>query len=286
MRKVFSLMLLLATILTLTACGDDKEDEPKIPPTLDQFDYIISVGESMPVKGKSLENISWEGDDFVANIDNKGILHGNKIGYTRIYSKEITGGELTNIRVVVEPKNTNYSEPLLYHSGVGGQIKYENGYLKFDPMSYGAMQKSDIWETMSMFIPTYIEMCGLPWTIHKRDNSSIIFKTDKPNSPYVAYLFDEDKTVMGVGVYVEPTKVQSLPEFLNERYLIYDVDVNKLTANFAHAITRYETTIDYIGKMEYSAASNFVIILYMQPSSKSRSSYEDILEYFKSLNLK
>lgn len=30
MRKVFSLMLLLATIITFTACGDDKEDEPDV----------------------------------------------------------------------------------------------------------------------------------------------------------------------------------------------------------------------------------------------------------------
>lgn len=29
MKKVFSLMLLLATMLTFTACGDDDKDEPK-----------------------------------------------------------------------------------------------------------------------------------------------------------------------------------------------------------------------------------------------------------------
>ena len=100
MKKVFSLMLLLATIvIALPSCSDD--DEPNAP-QLTQFDYTLYAGETTNVKGESLSNLEWVGDKFVANIDKDGILHANKIGYTRIHSTDITAGDYTGIRVVVK----------------------------------------------------------------------------------------------------------------------------------------------------------------------------------------
>lgn len=284
MKKVFSLMLLLATIFTFTSCGGD--DEPQVQPKLTQFDYTIFAGESTPVKGEALENLTWEGDNFVAEIDNKGILHANKTGYARIWSKDITGGDLTNIRVVVTPRNTSFSEPLLYHSGVGSQIKYEDGYFKFDPMSYGSMPKADMWGIMSSFITHYIKECGLPWTLYKQDASSMIFKTDKSASPYVIYLFDSNREVVAAGVYINPLQMNSLPDFLNERYLIYDVDTSNYTANFAHAIGYSgEPIVDYVGQMGYSSSLGLVIIAYTKGGDASRSNNNEFMDVLKNIEL-
>lgn len=283
MKKVFSLMLLLATIvIALPSCSDD--DEPKAP-QLTQFDYTLYAGETTNVKGESLSNLEWVGDKFVANIDKDGILHANKTGFTSIYSNDIKAGDYIGIKVIVKPKVTKYSEPLLYWHGIGEQVKYADGYIQFTPMSYSNMPTSDIWEIMSSFIPHYIKECGLPWTIYKQDASTIIFKTDKSASPYVAYLFDSDKTVMGVGVYINPLQVDLLPEFLNERYLIYDVDVSNYTANFAHAVGyRDEPKIDYVGQMGYSSSIGLILIAYA-PINNARGENYSVFDVLSKIEL-
>lgn len=262
-------MLLLATlVIALPSCSDDEPNAPQ----LTQFDYTLYAGETTNVKGESLSNLEWVGDKFVANIDKDGILHANKIGYTRIHSNDITAGDYIGIRVVVKPQITKYSEPLLYWQG--SQAHYKEGYIQLDPGSYSNMPTADIWEIMSPFIPHHIEECGLPWTIYKKDASTIIFKTDKSASPYVAYLFDNDKTVMGVGVYIDPFQGGDLPDFLNERYLIYDVDVSNYTANFAHAVGyRDEPKIDYVGQMGYSSSLGLILIAYAPVNNARGESY-------------
>ena len=283
MKKVFSLMLLLATLaIALPSCSDN--DEPTLA-KLSQFEYTLYAGDKTEVKGESLKNLEWIGDKFVAQIDENGILHANKIGFTSIYSNDIKAGDYIGIKVIVKPQITKYSEPLLYWHGIGEQVKYKDGYIQFAPMSYSNMPTSDIWEIMSSFIPHYIKECGLPWTIYKRDASTIIFKTDKSASPYVAYLFDDDKTVMGVGVYIDPFQVGDLPDFLNERYLIYDVDVSNYTANFAHAVGyRDEPKIDYVGQMGYSSSLGLILIAYA-PVNNARGESCPIFDILSNIEL-
>lgn len=281
MKKVFSLMLLLATIvIALPSCSDD--DEPNAP-QLTQFDYTLYAGETTNVKGESLSNLEWVGDKFVANIDKDGILHANKIGYTRIHSTDITAGDYTGIRVVVKPQITRYSEPLLYWQG--GQAHYKEGYIQLDPGSYSNMPTADIWELTAPFIPLQIKECALPWTVHKQDATTIIFKTDKNASPYVAYLFDNDRKVTGVGVYIDPLQGGELPDFLNERYLIYDVDVSNYTANFAHAVGyRDEPKIDYVGQMGYSSSLGLILIVYA-PVNNARGEDYPIFDTLSEIEL-
>lgn len=286
MKKVFSLMLLLATILTFTACGDDDDEEPiKSPKLSAPYKYTLYSGENTIVRGESLTNLKWTGDNFVAEIDKNGILHANKIGYTSIHSNEIKAGDFIGIHVTVLPKIVKYSEPLLYRQGVGSLFIYQNGYIQFNPNTYSNIPRSDIWDTTSDFIPHYIKECGLPWTIYKQDGNSIIFKTDKTASPYVAYIFDNNRKVIGAGVYIKPNQINSLPDFLDERYLIYDVNVSNYTANFAHAGGHTEEPeVDYIGQMGYSSSLDMVILSYV-PVSNNRGDISNILHNLSNLVL-
>lgn len=277
-------MLLLATTFTFTACSSD-DDETKNQPHLTQHDYILYAGETTEVKGVSLKKLEWVGDKYVAQIDENGILHANKIGYTSIYSDDITAGDYIGIKVIVNPQVTKYSEPLLYMNGLGEQIKYTGGYIQIAPMSYSNMPTADIWETMSPFIPHYIKECCLPWTIYKQDASKIIFKTDKSASPYIAYLFDNDRKVMGIGVYIDPLQAYELPDYLNERYLVYDVDINKYEANFVHAVGyKEEPKIDYIGRMGYVSSLGLIMIAYA-PVNETRNGYCPVFDVLSKIKL-
>jgi len=277
MKKYFSLMLLLATIcFALPSCSDD-EDEPKPTPALAQTNYSLYAGQSTPLKGTSLDGLIWVGNRYVADIDNEGVLHANKVGYTRMYSDDIIiDGHFGLIYVEVAPKVTKYSEPLLYRQYVGENIEYSNGYIK--NMATGV--KADMWGVMQGFISYYVEKCGLPWTTYKIDKNTLIFKTDKEASPYVGYVFNDNAELIGVGTYINPLKAESLPEFLDERYLIYDVDMNNYTADFAHAVgDENDPEVDYVGRMQYSSSIGLIIIAYMPIDSGSKSKSHSTVEF-------
>ncbi len=278
-------MLLLATMLTFTACGGD-DDEPSAS-IITEHNYSLYAGATTDVKGESLKNIKWTGDNFVAEVDENAVIRGNKIGYTSIYAEGITSGSYA-IRVVVKPHNTSFSEPLLYHNAAMSQIEYKDGYLQFDPMSYGRMPKADMWGIYSSFLTTYIKEVGLPWTLYKKTSDYMMFKTDKVASPYVAYILDKESKIIGAGVYVDPMKSSTLPDFLNERYLIYSVNMSAYTANFAHAIGGYsdnEIIVDYVGEMAYSSSLGMIIMSYVESGSKSRTESSIIMNKLKEIEL-
>lgn len=284
MKKLICMEFAIMAMLLISSCGKNDE-EVKGTPNVKETNYSLYSGESKEVIGTNLDNLTWEGDVFVANINERSVIHANKVGFSTFFSSDIKEGS-SLIRVAVEPKITSFSEPLFFWNGVGTRIVYEDGYIKVKPMQYAHMPEADIWGIKSAFIKLYVEECGLPWTVYSQTNDAMIFKTDKDASPYVIYMFDKDKGVIGAGVYINPLKCDDLVEFLDERYLIYSVDKNNYTAEFAHAIDYCdEMNIDYLGYMSYSSQLGMIIIAYAPDKNSSRSEINSILEYIQNVDL-
>jgi len=121
MKKVFSLMLLLATQLTFTACsGDDVEpDNTK----LSQTSYTMYHEDTQNIKGSNVSDIVWSSEnEFVATVKNN-VITGKYVGKTTVNSatKNLT------FSVEVKPKYKTYEEPSLNWGASKSDIKAKYG---------------------------------------------------------------------------------------------------------------------------------------------------------------
>lgn len=120
MKKVFSLMLLLAAMFTYTACGDDDEkDNAKLSKTA----YTMYHKDSQYIEGTNLSDIVWDSDDeFVATVKNNSIT-GQYVGKTTVKSatKKLT------FSVEVKPAYSTYEEPHLDWNASKSTIKARYG---------------------------------------------------------------------------------------------------------------------------------------------------------------
>ena len=272
MKKVFSLMLLLATIFTFTSCGGDDEDEPK---TLIETEYSLFAGETISVKGTGLKDVEWESfDKFVAEVQSDAKIVAHKVGRTTINPKTVNGA----IHVLVNPNITRYSEPLIRNGA-----KYINGQLIVTNYNIAPQY---IWGTHSSLIPHYIKESGLPWTLKSKTQETMIYSTGNNATPLIGYLFNEDGRMYGTCIYANYLYAEDIPDFLNERFVIYSVDKNNYTADFAHARIDYEdeTTINYVGRMALSSSTGYILIMYVADvdNVRSRSVTSDVISIFES----
>lgn len=101
MKKMFSLMLLITSIVCFTACSsDDEEERPNIPTS-----HYMKVGESFNLGYQS----DWvSSNTFAATVDNMGVITAVRKGTANIYS---TSKDLS-CNVSVSPTYTLYSEPI------------------------------------------------------------------------------------------------------------------------------------------------------------------------------
>lgn len=102
MKKIFSLMLFITSIVCLTACSPEEQEEelPNIP-----TNRYMKVGESYNLGYAS----NWvSSNTFVATVDNEGIITAVREGTAKIYS---TSKDLS-CNVSVSPTYTLYNEPI------------------------------------------------------------------------------------------------------------------------------------------------------------------------------
>lgn len=105
-------MLLLATLLTFTACGGD-EDDPNVP------NQTLKVGQTYTIP----TNGTWESDnDLIASVSGK-IVKGVRVGEVAIRN----GGQ--SFKVTVNPTITLYQDPCVEFGATQQVVKnYMNGY--------------------------------------------------------------------------------------------------------------------------------------------------------------
>lgn len=111
MRKVFSLMLLLATLLAFTACGDDKEDEPNYPSIVGTWSRTVSeeqIGNgTMTIKQKEVFKSNGTAQGIAEIYLNKDLYQSNTFDYTYTYNgkiltmKSATTGETESFSVTI-----------------------------------------------------------------------------------------------------------------------------------------------------------------------------------------
>lgn len=247
-------MLLPAIILTFSACSGDK-DEPK---SITQKDYEIYAGETAEAKGTGLKDLTWESNDkFVANIESDATIQAYRVGWTAIRATGVSG----YLSIVVKPKVTEYSEPLIRQN-----CKWENGQIIVEDWL-----SQYIWGTNKSLIPYFIKEAGIPWTLASNKSDIMVYSTDNTATPYIGYLFNSEGRMYATCIYLNPFYASNLFDFINERFVIYTVDRLNYTADFAHGQIDYndEVTINYIGRV--GPSSEYILIMYASSLDNPRA---------------
>ncbi len=116
MKKIFSVMLLAASVVCLTACsGDEEEVRPKIPSSRN-----MKVGETFKLDYET----QWESSNkHIATVNSAGVVTAERQGTAKIYS----GQENLSCMVSVVPSYTLYNEPIMQWGISKNSIKSQKG---------------------------------------------------------------------------------------------------------------------------------------------------------------
>lgn len=245
MKKAFSLMLQLTTLLTFTACGgsDDEPDNTK----LSQTSYTMYHEDTQDIKGTNLSDVVWDSEnEFVATVKNN-VITGQCVGKTAVKSAT----KNLAFSVEVKPKYNTYQEPYLNWGASKSAIKAK---------------------------------CGTP---KSEETNSLLYETTNSNAPMVLYMFENGK-MSSCGVVCKISTAYELGEFLVERYVPVEVDVDNYSAVLLHCYGKIsDPQVDYGVVMQYYSSIRGILVVYVQgDSSKSRSAnnidYETAFNSLKS----
>ena len=116
MKKVFSLMLLFATmLLLLTGCSKDEPDKSKLSQQL----YSMYPEETQDIQGTNLSDVIWDSNNEFATTVQNNVITGRYVGNAIVRS---TTGNLV-FSVNVSPKYHTYTEPSLEWGASKSEIR-------------------------------------------------------------------------------------------------------------------------------------------------------------------
>jgi len=185
--KKFIFYLLILPFI-LSACSDDDKIDNDI--LLKESSITISYGEEYQIEATSATDITYSSEnEYYAEVSSTGIITAGKVGETNIILKNEY--DTKKLKVVVEPENTLYKEP---------------------HMEWGMKRN------------TFKKKYGEPIT---ESESIITYLTDIKAAPAVMYLFDEDDRLNSASVVVDSQYSNSLGNFLDERYVLVDDEVDE-----------------------------------------------------------
>ena len=104
MKKIFGLMLLLATMVGLSSCeqeNDDLENQVQLSKT----SYTMYSDATTTIQGSGLTNVTWSSDNEYVATANGDKLTSDKVGSTILYCNG------KKINVTVKPRYSLYTEP-------------------------------------------------------------------------------------------------------------------------------------------------------------------------------
>lgn len=228
MKKVFSLMLLLATMLTFTSCGDDEPDNTKLSTTA----YTMYHDDTQDIDGINVADIVWASDnEFVATVKNN-VIKGQLVGKTKVKSTT----KNLSFSVEVKPRYSTYEEPSLEWGASKSTIKAKYGTPKTE------------------------------------NTNTLLYQTSNSNAPIMLFVFENGK-MSTCGVVCKVSAAYQLGDFLLERYVPVNVDVDNYSAALLHCYGKIsDPQIDYAVAMQYNSSIGGILVAYTSvDTSKSRS---------------
>lgn len=265
MNKLQTLILMLLPIMAmLTGCEDKNE------PSITRKDYKMSAGETAVVQGKGLSNVKWKAyDTFIADVVKGGKIEAHKVGWTFITSPDVSG----SLEVLVSPKIRRYSEPIIdYCSEWIYYSEWTKGHLEVDYKALHQSGSAYLWGHHIGIIKQYVNKSGVPWKVKAQMYDVLTYETGNSETPFIGYVYDEKGYVYASCIYLDVRYANYLADFLGERFVIYSVDTNKYTADFARArIIDGKTKIDYIGRVSTSSTPGIIMILYVGVTEETKS---------------
>lgn len=106
--KKLALMLVMALPFVFASCGDDKEE---VNVTLDQTSVDINFGGTATVKASEKGCVWSSSNDFVATVDNNGVIKAEHAGTATITASK--DGSTATCEVTVKATNNNFNLPIL-----------------------------------------------------------------------------------------------------------------------------------------------------------------------------
>lgn len=115
MKKVFSLMLIITSIVCVYSCSNDNEERINIPSSRN-----MKVGESFNLGYPS----NWiSSNTFAATVNNEGVISAVRKGDANIYS---TDKDLS-CQITISPSYTLYNEPIIQWGISKSSVKSQKG---------------------------------------------------------------------------------------------------------------------------------------------------------------
>lgn len=176
--KIFYAMCAMCAF-SFVSCSDDDDDDSsfKLPPESVSFNQ----GDNQQMAADDGRALTWSVDDeFVATIDDDGLLTGCHVGETNIVAVDSKGGKAC-AKVVVEPKYNLYTEPCIQWGDTKEQVK--------------GLDKRELLD---------------------EDDNTILLKADG-SADYVLYTF-EDGGLKAVSILIGTSYTKASVNFLFERY--------------------------------------------------------------------
>lgn len=176
------IFIFLTFLLAVVSC---KKDEPVVVLTVLDENIELYAGQTYQIAPTGGSNFTYISDNnYVADVSSSGLVTANKVGRAKILVTSSAGS--VPVYLKVEAKNNLYSEPITDWN----------------------LTKNEI-----------ISRLGTPQSVTE---SSISYTSSNPAIILYAYSFDILSKLKGSGVAVFSSYVDSLSEFLEERYKFYD----------------------------------------------------------------
>lgn len=138
--------------------------------------------------------------------------------------------------------------------------------------------KHDLYEDpITQWGLTRDEVIKLLGTPKSTSDKIISYDTNNAKAPLIAYLFDDEGKLYAACPYVKTIYTETLLDFLIERYLLIDADIEKLSATFINANTIAKSTM--LIEMSPEKSLTYYMVIYLD-MNKTRTIDNGVKEYF------
>lgn len=215
--------------------------------SLSKMSYTLYHSQNENIQGVNVSNLNWSSDNEFVAMISNGAIEGQFVGKTIV--RESDHGLSFNVEV--KPKYSLYEEPCL-----------------------------DFGVSMETIRSRY----GTPYA---SESESLLYKNSNKNAPYYLYAFENGKLKYSYVVAIPLSAAYSLVDFLSERYLTADVDMNTYTAAYMHCYGKIaDPKCDYFVGFTYNFSIDGFLVVYSNNASSNTRTCIDISKHIEDVLIK